>query len=279
MSDIFDAIKSGNIHSLVLQPHDDIQNMRKFHNFIKLSLLETYRSKTLLDIAVGRGGDLYKWKKTGFKTVIGFDPHEPSIHEAKKRFLELLKTNTWLPFTKYLTLDVLDKNINTKVENTEKQVRGLHEGMYDVVSCQFAFHYFTGTDANLHHVLSFISSKLKNNGIFIATTTDGDLVSNILNKGDFVTDIFQLKKIDVNSYTFNINTGKSESNTYFDVTGESREYFVFKSILVQTAKIYKLELVNTRSFYDWYKLYNHPMTQYEQLISFLNFSFVFKKVS
>ena len=62
-----------------------ISSMRSFHNFIKKHLLyvivQLIHSKqiNLLDIAVGRGGDLAKWNKNNIKYVFGFDKSEKSI--------------------------------------------------------------------------------------------------------------------------------------------------------------------------------------------------------
>ena len=45
----------------------DIDNLRKFHNWIKLQIITDAKLKTqgksLLDVAVGRGGDIFKWVK------------------------------------------------------------------------------------------------------------------------------------------------------------------------------------------------------------------------
>ena len=59
--------------------------IRKFHNWIKLQLILDSKRVTngsnLLDVAVGRGGDIIKWSKAKFKYVIGFDSDSKSIYE------------------------------------------------------------------------------------------------------------------------------------------------------------------------------------------------------
>ena len=60
-------------------------NMRKFHNSIKKGLYDKYANgvSNLLEIAVGKGGDLSKWNGNNIKHVVGYDIDEKSIIEAK----------------------------------------------------------------------------------------------------------------------------------------------------------------------------------------------------
>ena len=252
-----------------------IDNLRQFHNFIKFSLIEFSKKNggtTLLDIAVGRGGDLFKWQSNNFKVVVGFDPHKESIDEARHRLNTQLKLKKKHPYTKYFTLDVLDTHILQKLNNLEFNIKGIETHTYDVVSCQFAFHYFV---KYMDHVLNFISLKLNNGGIFIGTASDGDKINNLLESGPVSNNLLKINKINNEKYTFNITS--SSSNTYFDVKGESEEFFLFKDKLIHTAQIYNLHLLEIKSFEDWYKCYPHELSEDEKYISFLNFSFSFIK--
>lgn len=252
-----------------------IENLRKFHNFIKGSLIEFAKKNgatTLLDIAVGRGGDLFKWQRNNFTVVVGFDPHKESIQEAKRRLNEQLKTSKKYPYTKYFTLDMLDTNILNKLNTLECSIKGIETHTYDVVSCQFAFHYFS---KHMDHVLNFISLKLKTGGVFIGTATDGDAIYDLVKSGPFNSNMLNIEKIDDEKYTFNITS--TSSSTYFDVKGKSEEYFLFKEKFIETAKKYNLHLMELKPFKDWYTNYSHAMSLNECQISFLNFSFSFIK--
>ena len=67
-----------------MREESTVISMRDFHNWVKLVLITNiadfyYRSSknpktSLLDIAVGRGGDLSKWEKAELSYVFGFDP-------------------------------------------------------------------------------------------------------------------------------------------------------------------------------------------------------------
>lgn len=254
-----------------------IENLRQFHNFIKGSLIEFSKknqSLTLLDVAVGRGGDLFKWQHNNFKVVVGFDPHKESIDEAKRRLTAQIKKNKKCPYTKYFTLDMFDPSLLQKLNNLEMNIKGLQTHTYDVVSCQFAFHYFA---KQMDQVLQFISTKLNNGGIFIGTATDGDKIHDLIKEsGHISTKLLQINRISDEKYTFNVTS--DSTNTYFDVKGESEEFFLFKEKFINTAKLYDLHLLETKSFKEWYQTYDRQMTDEECMVSFLNFSFSFIKI-
>ena len=76
--------------------------MRNFHNIIKTKLINDTSQKILhdihlLDIGVGRGGDIIKWSNAKIKNVIGIDISKSYILEAVKRFrnLKLSYTNNF----------------------------------------------------------------------------------------------------------------------------------------------------------------------------------------
>ena len=52
------------------------------------------------------------------------------------------------------------------------------------------------------------------------------------------------------------------------------------SLFYKLCSFFKSNNINfnyIKSFYDWYKQYNIKLSKYEQIISFLNFSFIFIK--
>lgn len=295
---IYCLIKYGKIQNFIItNKSNDIDNLRKFHNFIKLHLILEYCSKTsaksLLDIACGRGGDLQKWTNNGLnlKYILGIDNHSESIYSsiargdsfdgAIARFKNIKKHfRGKMPFINFQHLNILDNNILQKLNAIDSNKQ------YDIVSCQFAFHYFVKTEDTLNHVLNIVSQKLRKGGIFIGTATDGDLIKNILDNGNVNIPLLTLVKQTNNNYLFYINTSKDTSKglindlrkNYFEIQGVSSEFYLFKQTLIQIAQKNGLELIEIKSFYDWYSKYNgQEMTPYEMIISFLNFSFVFIK--
>ena len=292
---IYCIILNAKIHNFNIQnKNNTIDNLRKFHNTIKNKLIFTYsklsNANHLMDIACGRGGDLNKWinPQLNLKYILAFDSHAESIFSSTKkgqdfdgaiaRFLNLKGKNRKLPFVLFKHLDILNTDILKNVNNID------NSKSYDIISCQFAFHYFTQNTNTINNVLYVVSSKLKKGGYFIGTATDGDLIHNILKKGNVNISMLDIIQKENNNYVFNIDTSKNNSTqNYFQLKGASSEFFIFKNLLKDIALIHNLILIEYKSFHEYYtefkqkKLLYANLTSYEMIISFLNFSFVFQK--
>lgn len=285
-------IKNFHIKNKVLQ----IENLRKFHNFIKFNLIiescKITNANNLLDIACGRGGDLQKWlnDEINLKYILAFDSHKESIFSSIKkgdnydgaiaRFQNIKKSYKKIPYIIFKNLNIFDNKILDKINDLDSNKK------YDVISCQFALHYFCKNDLILNNILNIISLKLKKNGLFIGTATDGDLINNILDNGNVNIPLLTLIKKYQNNYIFLINTEKQDSfirQNYFELQGASSEFYLFKKKLKNLALQNNLQLIEYKSFYEWYQIYKNTkkfieLSIYEQVISFLNFSFIFKKI-
>ena len=79
----------------------------------------------------GKGGDLLKWQKSQATHLVGVDIAETSIEQCKDRYHRMKGRS---PFTsEFYAADC-----------TKVRTRDLYEDpdvMFDIVSCQFAFHY------------------------------------------------------------------------------------------------------------------------------------------
>ena len=185
-------ISLGKIQNFIIQNKTlQIENLRKFHNFIKLNLIldacKRTNAKNLLDIACGRGGDLQKWinNKNNLQYILAFDSHKESIFSSIRkgdtfdgaiaRFQNVKQSfRGKMPYIIFKNLSILDSNILEKLNTIDSNKK------YDVVSCQFALHYFCENDNILNNVLNVISIKLRKGGLFIGTATDGDLIHKFL---------------------------------------------------------------------------------------------------
>lgn len=183
--------------------------MKNFHNeYIKKGelIMRMPRGSSLFDIGCGKAGDLKKWMDAGFSKVLGLDVVRDNIEnrkngayartiEAKKRLgLNVSKT----PFA-YLTMDCSQKitpdYVSGLTDEDDKEVAKLMWGMsvkatdpqllryknfaqggFNVVSCQFATHYFFENETKLDNFIYNISQYLKVGGFFIGTCLDGQLI-------------------------------------------------------------------------------------------------------
>lgn len=197
--------------------------MKNFHNeYIKKGelIMRMPKGSSLFDIGCGKAGDLKKWMDVGFKKVLGLDVVRDNIEnrkdgayartiEAKKRFgFDPTKT----PYI-YLTMNCAERITSQFIEGMEdegdKQVAKVLWGMpsknaiepsllkyknfatsgFDVVSCQFATHYFFETENTLDNFVFNVANNLKQGGYFIGTCLDGQLIKQklaTLQQGEFV---------------------------------------------------------------------------------------------
>eukprot|EP00887_Chlorella_sp_A99_P001412 scaffold8.g1412.t1 len=172
--------------------------LKKFHNEIKRALInrrerahavECVRwenggerrsrfatgAESLLDLACGRGGDIWKWMDAGIRTVKGVDLSPGEIAEARKRFEEARAKHG-------------DPGLDYTFEDTPSL--GLADWSsgraFDIVTCMFAIHYFFVTEAALQQAgcggagggfLRNVSANLADGGYFIGTVPDGKRVN------------------------------------------------------------------------------------------------------
>lgn len=275
---IYENVISGNMNRLDFNETTG-ESLRKFHNWIKQQLIFEAKRITsgtkLLDVSVGRGGDIFKWSKAKFKYVTGFDSDAKSIYENKefdgaiKRY-STVKSEINMPKCYFWHLSATDPFILNLLNGKD------HNCIYDVVSCQFSFHYFV---EDIDIVLNMISKKLRSNGIFIGTATDGDIIQTNLDlNGNIDKSAINISKIDEKMYDFILISEKTSRETYFEYKGASREYILSKKFLVEKCKQFNMYPIRILSFHEWNKIYNgNPMSKEEMACSFLNFSFVFQK--
>ena len=133
------------LNSVIMAEIQSIDNLRKFHNWIKFQLINQAKRETngkyLLDVAVGRGGDIFKWAKNNIVYVTGIDNNQQSIHEkiefdgAIKRY-NIIKTQMRVPRCYFWNISATDPDVLNKLNIKDRNT------IYDIVSCQFSFHYF-----------------------------------------------------------------------------------------------------------------------------------------
>ena len=240
-----------------------IISMRDLHNWIKRTLINVTRSFTkgnchLLDIAVGRGGDLDKWNKAGITSVFGFDANEESIESndpfnagAKQR----LSTFNGLNVKVHFEVGNAIRPSNILLNNIEQWLNGAPG--FQIISCQFALHYFFEKPDDLKILMTMISKYLVKGGFFIGTTTDGQKIRNFfkarktkeISKNLFNITIDKYFKKDPygNKYTFEIKDTFDQGN-YFNTMGPSTEYIVDFEELQRVASEHSLVPFNKNIF-------------------------------
>ena len=287
-----------------------IKNLRTFHNYVKSLLIKNAviyeksvigikRPIRLLDIAVGRGGDLHKWIRYGVKEVIGFDMDEESITKADARIkerqgpisIDLFKASATNPNTKILLSQVVPNNYK-----------------FDIISCQFALHYFFDKPESLETFFNICNTYSHPGTLLIGTSIDGGKIyDRLLNHQTYKQKVLELEKhynthkikskdqvfenVYGNAYTYNLKD-EIESDSYFqeeksneflldlkalERVARDHGFYLLKSFrVVDDKNKFLFNLNNYAPFRYWYsKYYKKNLSKDEQEASFFNFSFVF----
>lgn len=207
----------------------------KIHNEIKRNIINEFAGEKLLDLASGRGGDLHKWiTNKKIKKVLGYDINEASVYEAKKRLSGFANHKKQISF--YV------KDLSRMILNCFKN----SQGPFDLITCNFAFHYFFKNKDTLDTILKSINNCSKKGSYFACTLFDGDKI--LETNGSITTSEYNIKRLD-KDYSKNKIYNKKISvyikNSILD-TPET-EYIVRPSHLIKKLKSINFDLVKTQT--------------------------------
>lgn len=137
-----------------------IINLRNFNNWVKGVLIKEFteasRAQRALDLACGKGGDLPKWRHTRIRELVGIDIAALSVEEARSRYARMRPSFG----AKYHVLDAFHAPWDGAVGAREQ---------FDVISCQFAYHYSFETEESAAHSIRTIAGHLREDGFFFGT--------------------------------------------------------------------------------------------------------------
>lgn len=181
-------------------------NMRNFHNWVKAELIGHISDvngdgrKMLLDLSVGKGGDMRKWLKAGIDVVVGIDISGTAIEEARRRYKEQLTADEKRQIDMYFingdSTRLIDLDGNMALDNVSKQEwrrfcakYGVHDTnnkalqIFDMVVSNFAIHYILETSEQRKMLCQNLEKCLApNGGLFVGTLLDADIVRDELSR-------------------------------------------------------------------------------------------------
>lgn len=210
-------------------------NIRNVHNFIKSCLFKTYipPMSTVLDLGIGKGGDLKKYQNVGIRELYGVDMANRSIIDAIERAREMK-----LGFKVALkTRDCYTQDLDLKRK-------------FDIVSIQFSFHYCFSSESHVDTALSNISRHLSRGGYVLMTMPNR---REILRRRENGTLSNRFYKIEFKAASPGQIYGNSYHYSLVDSVNDCVEYLVDMDELTRKMKLKGLELVEDTSFGDFYK--------------------------
>ena len=193
-----------------------VKGLQDFHNkYIKNRILLKSvlkgGKKNLLDLACGKGGDLYKWIFNRANMVVGIDQAGENItnsdNGAYKRYVEALTElgPQKVPLMAFIIGDSSKSLVSGEAAEGAPEEQDMLRSIFgrvnpvgplppyiqtklsgsfregaDVAACMFAIHYFFESSTMLDGFLQNLSDTVKMGGYFIGCCFDGDRVFQLL---------------------------------------------------------------------------------------------------
>ena len=211
----------------------------------------------------------------------------PTVKKAKQIYIEILqKYNKYIPNYEFYVFDLSNSKNIVHIDKIIKKKK------FNIVSCQFALHYFFRSSDSLDTFIQMVTKYMDKNAFFIGTTMDGVKIKKMFrNKNIIEEDIYYFENMkDKNNISspygnkYLVSLGKKSNNNkddHYFVDNASSEYMVDGDELKRVCEKYGLIFVGIVSFSEWYEEYiknnKKILSDQEKNFSFLNLSFVFKK--
>jgi len=274
-----------------------------FHRAIKQDMYKNYIQKNdkVLELACGRGGDMHLLKKSHPSKVVGLDFSLLNITSpsqgAAVRYLKdkAMNPHDFSPPILYVVGDMTqhplfeqdDKYMSILLGNEKGSTEYLaqFEGLnvFDRVSCQFALHYACESETTFRNLAKNIQDHCSDT--FFGTCSDGKAIYSLLlgKKTQYFGKTRQIAGEYTKEYT-DREKWTEEFGLPVKVFLESFdrpavEYLVPFDKVVEIMKEHDFELVESKLFSEIYSAQTQlTLTKEQQLFSFLNRTFVFKRV-
>lgn len=278
-----------------------LKNVYGFHNRIKEDQYTTYvvPGNTLLELAVGRGGDMHKWRRSKPSKVLGMDISLNNLSMPRQgacvRYLqEKKRSNEYLPKVLYAQGDMTKPFEEQESKYLQivfgkepattpylAEFRDIQE--WDLVACQFAMHYACESEEVFK---TFVSNLKHCKSVFFGTCLDGKAVYTLLAGKDRHTFRSRGKTFaEITKKYTDTGEWKDEFGQQIDVLLESivkptPEFLVPFESVIRIMGEAGFEPVDSKMFGEIYTGQNRVvLEQAEQDFSFLYRTFAFKRVS
>lgn len=267
----------------------ELKDFAKYHNFIKKYLINKYAKNVelLVDLGSGAGGDLFKWYDANIKSVIGIEPSKESIIEANRRLKDFQGKFDDFPIVLFVN-GVGDKPIKNGKAGLTKEDKEILKDLFknkkaNVITSQFAIHYFFDSKIQIKNTIENIKDLLLPGGYLIITTFNGrKLVDKTIknDKGEIIAkiNIKDTKPTVIDGYKIVIGKVSVYFSEFRGLANELEENIVDLDELIKLFKNNGLQLIERKSFEEMYEKSNISISDKDKEISFLYDYLVFRKV-
>lgn len=241
--DILEPLLETDLLELLSSAHEDRDAVRKYHNSVKRELISQnlQKSRLVLDLGAGKGGDLAKYQAAEIRSLYAVEPNGTNLKELRARAQEM-QSRKKMTFT----LEVLE----ARAQETEKITAFLEGRKASAASLFFCLNFFFENEWNLQSLIDTLVQNVEKEGVVIGTTIDGASVAKLLH-GQSVVEVgpARIRKV-YSDFNGAIGFGKSiyyqykGSNT---VDKEQLEYLVDWDLFVKMMEKAGFALVHSDS--------------------------------
>jgi mRNA (guanine-N7-)-methyltransferase len=229
-----------------------ILHLRGFNNWVKSVLISLHLrgpGASVLDLAGGKGGDFSKWKNAAIGHLVLADVAHVSVEHARERYLTSHDNLSRLFPALFIAADCFGAPLFDKVDP---------ELRFDLVSCQFAFHYAFESEERLRMALRNISERLRPGGCFIGTVPNTYRLVQLLRSARGLSWSNSIVSIEFDAATDKDclpEFGARYTFALVDAVDRVPEFLVHFAVLQRVADEYGLDLVMREEFSSFYQKY------------------------
>jgi SAM-dependent methyltransferase len=264
-----------------------------YHSQVKYAVLKTIDLKpnpNILDLACGRGGDLFKYTRQykSIRNIIGVDIDPTAVSEAVRRVKEERKSG----FIKLGTCDVSDFTKTHQTIDRLSHGKGPSSKIsFDLIVCNFAVHYFFKTERALDNFIKLVKRYIVAGTYIWVVCPDGDRLKSMLREQNpIANDAFELSSTETDMakiYGGNVDF-RIVGTVYFESAtpgaqiisdNTSHEYFTNIDVLIGKCREIGCELIQSKHFDEFMPelhKYSKDLTPDERRISSANISLMFQ---
>ena len=190
IDELIDPVKTTSEY-FVKDATKEYKPLTKVNNFVTSQMIrQLEKSNFVIDLAAGKGQNLFTWNCFGIKNIICQDIDAAALEELNRRryIMDTEKTCIYntagsLNKTNNMHTWICQSDLNDPAQKNIDLIRSFTPDQtteVDGILINLALHYIISDKSSLRNFITLISNLLKKNGLFIFTAFDGDRIQTLL---------------------------------------------------------------------------------------------------
>lgn len=242
---------------------DIYKPLTKFNSWVKFRLLSAFKNADfVIDLAAGKGQDLFTLHGLGIKKLLAIDIDAPALEELVKRSKNLGKNHLYpFDFAPANDFSLQTQKLDLSIATTE-QVKEIGA---NAVIMNFAIHYILKNEKAAKDFIAFIKSLLAKKGELVITLFNGEDMAKRFTNHEVKLEEQQKLKYHIKAVgeiPSNLNEFGKEIEVLhpFSAGAYYKEYLVPVKLVMEELKAQGFTIMRHGNFGDWFADYaaNRP---------------------